>query len=84
MDTDPYFSSTVFQSHLIQTDTEAEENGDEEIGVLTMTYQISYRTDAFVAPTDPDDFVTAQAEYNLGNNQAPDDQTRDDITVQAP
>lgn len=87
MDTDPFFKvatvASAYQSHLTASEMMSLEDGDREIGILTLTYQVSYRTDAFVAPTDPDDFNTADATYNLGGEQDEADQTSDEITVQS-
>lgn len=82
MDTDPFFGSEAYQSHLTSSEMLSVEDGDREIGILTLTYQFSYRAIAFVPPVAPDDFNTADATYNLGNAQDPDDQTSDEITVQ--
>lgn len=84
MDADPFFGGEAYQSHLTGTELISVEDGDREIGILTLTYQLFYRTDAFVPPADPDDFNTADVTYNLNNEQDPDDRTSDEITVQAP
>jgi hypothetical protein len=81
MDTDPYFGSLVFQSNLIETETVSEPDGDRQIGQLTMTYTLSYRSDAFVE-TSIDDFKRLEATYDLESEQAPLDQNIDLITVQ--
>ena len=83
MDADPYLSCLVFQSHLAETEAVSEPDGDRQIGQLTMTYQLSYRSDAFVAPTEPvDDLNTVEATYDLEGDQAPLDQNSDLIVVQ--
>ena len=84
MDTDPYLGGQAFQSHLVETDAISQEDGDRQLGILTMTYQVSYRTFAFVPPENTDEFKTADTTYNLGNEQDPADQTSDEITVQSP
>lgn len=84
MDTDPFFGEEAYQSYLAGSEMLSAGDGDREIGILTLTYQFSYRTIAFVPPVDPDDFDTADATYNLGNEQDPADQTSDEITVQSP
>jgi len=84
MDTDPYFSGSCFQSHLSETEMTSEPDGDRQIGVMVMTYEISYRTDAYVSPAVCDDFKRAEAVYDLEGQQAPLDRQSDLITVQSP
>lgn len=82
MDTDPFFGEEAYQSHLIGSEMLSLEDGDREIGILTLTYQFSYRTIAFVPPVDPDEFNRVKSTINLDNAQDPDDQTPDEFTVQ--
>lgn len=88
MDADPFFKvagvASAYQSELSASEMLSIEDGDREIGILTLTYKISYRTIAFVPPVAPDQFNTADVTYNLEGEQDPDDQTSDEITVQSP
>ena len=51
MNADYTFGLTCFESELKSTDMDSVEDSGREVGILEMTYQFSYRTDAFVAPT---------------------------------
>lgn len=82
MNLDPWFGGACAESELIGTTIQSEEEGDRDLGLVTLTYSVLYRTNAFVEPTVPAEFVTAYTNYSLGNDVAVDDQAEDNITVQ--
>lgn len=85
MHADPYFGGAAADSLLTSTVTEVLEESDRQLGWLALTYEVTYRTDApeAMAGGDMDDFNTAHAVHNLGNDVHEDDQAEDEITVQA-
>ncbi len=77
MHADPYLGGLVGESVLESVDMELLEAGDREMGLVTMTYAITYRTMAPRAPEDLDDLESVQIIYNLGNAVHPGDQAED-------
>ena len=76
MDTDYTFGLVCFESELTATDLEPVEDGDREIGILEMTYRVSYRTNAFVVVADDqEDYERTTAAIDLEGNQDVADQT---------
>lgn len=65
MHADPYLGDTVGESILASTETEIVEEGERTMGLLVMTYNVTYRTLAPVAPILADDFKTVGAEHNV-------------------
>lgn len=59
MELDPYFGSTVSESILVATDMQviAEDGNDPMIGVVRLTYSVTYRTSPVVGALD--DFLRA-------------------------
>ena len=86
MNLDPNFASEVKWSELTSTTLVSDPDGDRELGHVTLTYDMTYDSDAFVEPAlvDQDDLNTVHTDYDLGGTQAPADQESDTITVQAP
>ena len=78
--------STVSDSVLTRTDLELVETGDREVGVLTLTYAVTYRTYAPEAPAGLDDFERVHDDWPLvgGSAPDPDDAAEDLFTVEAP
>ena len=78
MDADYTFSLTAYESELKSTEMESVEDGGREVGILEMTYETRYRTDAFVAPTGDDattEYDRSTVAIDLEGNQATADQT---------
>lgn len=83
MHADPYLAGTAGDSILVDTDTEMVEGGGEMMGLLVMTYAVTYRTYApDTSGVVRDDFLTVSAEHNQGGTQDTDDAAHDDFTVQ--
>lgn len=78
MDADYTFGLTCFDSWLAGTDMDSVEESGREVGILEMTYQTRYRSEAFVAPTGDDattDYERSTVAIDLEGNQATADQT---------
>lgn len=58
--------------------------GDAMTGMITLSYQVTYRKLAPEAPEDLADFLTADVVHNPGGDVHPDDRAEDLITVRAP
>ena len=83
MHADPYLGDEAGDSILTDTDTEMVEGGGEMMGLLIMTYSVTYRTYApETSGVVRDDFLTVSAEHNQGGTQDTDDAAHDDFTVQ--
>lgn len=82
MHADPYLGDVCVDSLLASTEIESIEEGDREVGWMALTYSVTYRTEAPDAPTNLDDFNTAYATHNLGNDVHTDEDAEDSITVQ--
>lgn len=78
--------STVGDSVLTRTDLELVETGDREVGVLTMTYAVTYRTLAPEAPAGLDDFERVHDTWPIEGGSAPHsgNAAQDLFTVEAP
>lgn len=83
MHCDPYFGGVVAESILDSTVTEYVVESDRESGLVILTYDVKYYSDAPIAPV-LDDFNTANIRHNLGNDVDPGDEASDLITVQGP
>lgn len=83
MHADPFLGDTVAQSILASTSLSVQEEGDGQMGVVTLTYDVTYETEAPEAPADAslDDFLTADTRTDLAGEQATLDQTRAEIDV---
>jgi hypothetical protein len=83
MEADPFLDDTAAQSILSSTETDLVEVGDTMMGLLIMTYAVTYRTRATDdAPPDLDDFLTVGSTTNLSGTQDTDDVSESDFTVQ--
>lgn len=84
MHADPYFGGAAADSILTGTSFDFAPEGDLDAGTITLAYNFTYYTCAPDAPVLADDFTTAGAVYNLGNDVHVDDAANDSITVQVP
>jgi hypothetical protein len=82
MHADPYLGGAVGESVLESTETELLIEGDREMGLVILTYAITYRTLAPAAPEDLDDFERARVVHNLANAVHEDDRAVDEFEVQ--
>lgn len=86
MHADPYFhiagEPVVSESVLQGTEISFDPSGAKILGMIILTYEIMYQTLAPEAPTNLDDFTTADVTYNLNGNTAPADQVDDLFEVQ--
>lgn len=81
MHADPYLGGAAGDSFLIETQTTVDPEGDTPMGLIVLTYAVTYYTLAPPAPTIVDDFRVADATTKIGG--AGDDNTvRDEIVVQ--
>ena len=83
MDADRYFGGAAGESVLTSTDTGISEEGDRPIGILILTYAVTYRTDSpAAADLEPlPDFTTADVKTDLSGTTAPGNQAEDRIAV---
>ena len=80
MDPDPTFGDVCSDSRLTGTELELAEQGDQMVGLLRMTYEVTYYTDARLPPSgDMDDLKTVDAKTSLGGVQDEDDQAEDTV-----
>lgn len=90
MHLDPYLGDTVSESILANTETEIVEEGARTLGLLLMTYSVTYRCLAPVAPVLADDFKTVGAEHNVTGEKFEDidpdrpETAHDDFVVEEP
>lgn len=84
MHADPYLGDTAGDSILADTVLEVIEQGDRKLGLVSLTYDVTYRTLAPEAPSldELDDFLSMQATHNLGGDVHEDDQAIDLFAVQ--
>lgn len=77
---DATIGGTVDDAILVRTDLGTQTDGEQKIGVVKLTYRVTYYTyaDTYVPP---DDFETADVRYNLSNTVHPDDEARDTFTT---
>jgi hypothetical protein len=80
MDADYTLGGLCFESQLVSTDMDSVKDSGRAVGILELTYQIEYRTDAFVAVTGTDaatDYTNTTVVHDLEGNQADADKTSD-------
>jgi hypothetical protein len=82
MHVDPYLADTAAESILDSTVMEVVEDGDRMMGLVVLTYAVTYRSLAPEAPTDLDDFLSVKATHNLGGQVHEDDDAEDEFVVQ--
>jgi hypothetical protein len=82
MHADPYLGDSAADSLLDSTSLEALEQGDRLMGLVLMTYQVTYRTYAPEAPEDLDDFITVASANTLGGTVDESAAAQDVFTVQ--
>jgi hypothetical protein len=84
MHADPYLSDTASESELTSTTMGVQGEGAEQLGLVTLSYAVTYLTLAPepVADGDLDDFNAAGTSTNLGGEVHEDDQAEDVFTVQ--
>ena len=81
MHADPYLGDVCVDSLLTATTTESVEDVDRELGIVILTYDVTYRTDAPEAPVGMDDFNTADTIYQVSEDA---NDANDSVTVQVP
>lgn len=86
MHADPLFEAqapgVISESILTGTSISIVREGDRHTGLVTLTYEFTYDTEAPEAPDDLDDFETVEATHNLGNDVHEDDEAVDLFTVE--
>lgn len=82
MHADPYLGGVVAESILESTSMEVLEDGERLMGLVMLTYAVTYQTQSPEAPSDLDDFVTVDAIYNPGGEVHEDDVAEDMFQVQ--
>lgn len=65
MDVDPYLGGAAGDSILENTEMEVANDGERLIGIVALTYSVTYRTTP-AEPADPDDFLTADVTTQVG------------------
>jgi hypothetical protein len=85
MHADPYLRDTAAESILDSTVMEVIEDGDRVMGLIVLTYAVTYRTLAPEAPTNLDEFLTAPTKYRIpGTTDANDAEDLIDVREAAP
>lgn len=82
MDADRELGGTCADSFLESTTIEPLADGDSIMGLMTMTYVVTYQTEAVADASAADDFLRVGATQNLGNAQPAGDRATDQFTVQ--
>jgi hypothetical protein len=84
MHADPYLGGAAGESILSDTVIEVVEIGDRLLGMIALTYDVTYRTLAPDAPADEDmdDFVTVEATHDIGGAVHEDEVGVDLFTVE--
>jgi hypothetical protein len=85
MDADTYLRSTVADSILMSCKMQVVEDdgrSDPLIGILVMTYLVTYRTD--VGATADDDFVTVDAQHQVVGSVPSTVPAEDTFTLETP
>jgi hypothetical protein len=83
MDTDQYLGGAAGDSILEDTEMEVRDEGDPLVGVVALTYSVTYRTSP-AAPGDLDDLLRVGATYELVGGVADTVPASDLVTVQDP
>lgn len=81
---DPYFGGAVGDSILESTALAIRGEGDQLMGLVTLTYAVTYRTLAPEAPTLVDDFLRVDSKQKLANLGPDDDVAEDTFNVRGP
>jgi hypothetical protein len=81
MDADPTFGGKAADSFLRSTTMGLTGDGDTIAGMVTLTYDVTYRTTPADPVEDVDEFLTADVVHNPGGNVHPDDRAEDLINV---
>lgn len=82
MHADPYLGGEAADSILDGTTMEVIEDGERMMGLVTLTYSVTYRTLAPEAPGNVADFLRVKSTENLGGDVHPDAQAVDEFDVQ--
>lgn len=85
LDADDTFGRKAAESSLASTDLEVVEDGDRTVGLIRLTYTVTYYTFAPREVDAPDAFVSAGVKYDLNGSVIPQDQAEDNVELeQAP
>lgn len=80
MDADDTFGATAADSILTQTDVDLLEEGERRLGVMRLSYDLTYYTKApREADETLDDFTKGTAEFNLGGEQHENNRANDEF-----
>ena len=82
MHADPYLADTAAESILDSTVMEVVEDGDRMMGLVVLTYAVTYRTSAPEATADMDDFLRMRSTQDLGGDVHEDIDAEDEFVVQ--
>lgn len=82
MHADPYLGDTVAECLLVGTTMSLLDEGEKLLGLVTLTYAVTYRTLAPEANEELDDFLVADVTTNLANEVHEDNAARDEVVVQ--
>jgi len=82
MHADPYLGGAASDSVLIGTTTGMHNEGDRLMGILTLTYAVTYHTLAPETSEGLDDFLVAAVTTNLGGEVQEDEAAQDEVVVQ--
>lgn len=78
---DPYFGDTCSDSVLADTSIDLDDSGDRLVGVVQLTYTVTYYQ---LAPAAPElvDWRVAEIDYSLSGELEYDDQAHDELVLQ--
>jgi hypothetical protein len=83
MHADPYLDGTAGDSWLQSTELEVVQQGDRLMGLVVMSYAVTYHSLAPTAPAGLDDFLSVKATHDVAAGElAEDDQAHDEFIVQ--
>lgn len=82
MNADRYLGDTAADSVLDSTAMEVVEDGDRLMGLVALSYSVTYYTEVAEDGAPVDDFLTAEVTHDLGGNVHPDEVAVDLVTIQ--
>ncbi len=82
MDVDETFGGKASDSALQTTELDVATVGDQEIGLVRLTFEVTYFSEVPVTPPTLDDFETANIRYNLSNEVHVTNEAVDSVDVE--
>lgn len=84
MEADPTLGGVAGDSILVSTTTGLQGEGEQLMGLVTLEYSVTYRTDVLELAEGSGEFLTADVLFNLRPPEPPeDDSAHDELTVRS-